>query len=39
LRAGSLTYAVSMVGTLPATDLLVDVDACASASVTVKFSP
>jgi hypothetical protein len=37
LKAGSLTYQMSMVGSLPATDLLVDVDACASASVTFKL--
>jgi hypothetical protein len=37
LKAGSLTYSMSMVGTLPPTDLLVDVDACASASITLKL--
>ncbi len=37
LEAGSLTYQLSMVGTLPATDLLVNVDACASASISLKL--
>jgi hypothetical protein len=36
LKTGTLTYAVSMQGSMPTADVVADVDACASA--TVKFN-
>lgn len=37
LQTGTLRYAVSMTGTLPEKDVVVDIDACASASVKVNY--
>jgi hypothetical protein len=37
LQSGSLRYAVTMVGGLPPTDLVVNVDACASAAFSLDY--
>lgn len=37
LESGNLKYSVSLVGTLPPGDIVVDIEACAEATVTVDY--